>query len=316
MKIGIVSYPTFGGSGVVATELGKALAANGHQVHFITYNQPAGLDFFSANLFYHEVSISKYPLVDFPPYELALSSKMVDVIRFEKLDLLHVHYAIPHASAAFMAKQILKTYNIDIPVITTLHGTDITLVGRDPSYNPVVTFSINQSDGVTAVSENLKQDTLKHFDINRDIEVIPNFIDLNRFSLQPREHFKRAIAPGDERVLIHTSNFRKVKRTMDVIQVFKKVKEKIPSKLLMVGDGPERASNEKLCRELEIMDDVRFLGKQDAVEEILSVSDLFLMPSESESFGLAALEAMACRVPVVATNVGGIPELMVDNVTG
>lgn len=316
MKIGIVCYPTFGGSGVVATELGKALAANGHQVHFITYNQPARLDFFSANLFYHEVSISKYPLFDFPPYELALSSKMVDVIRFEKLDLLHVHYAIPHASAAFMAKQILKTYNIDIPVITTLHGTDITLVGRDPSYNPVVTFSINQSDGVTAVSENLKEDTLKHFDIDRDIEVIPNFIDLNRFSLQPREHFKRAIAPGDERVLIHTSNFRKVKRTMDVIQVFKKVKEKIPSKLLMVGDGPERASNEKLCRELEIMDDVRFLGKQDAVEEILSVSDLFLMPSESESFGLAALEAMACRVPVVATNVGGIPELIVDKVTG
>jgi len=316
MRIGIVCYPTFGGSGVVATELGKALAANGHQVHFITYNQPARLDFFSANLFYHEVSISKYPLFDFPPYELALSSKLVDVIRFEKLDLLHVHYAIPHASAAYMAKQILKTYNINIPVITTLHGTDITLVGRDPSYNPVVTFSINQSDGVTAVSDNLKQDTLKHFEINRDIKVIPNFIDLNRFSLKPREHFKRAIAPGDERVLVHTSNFRKVKRTMDVIQTFKKIKEKIPSKLLMVGDGPERANNEKLCRELDIWDDVRFLGKQDAVEEILSVSDLFLMPSESESFGLAALEAMACKVPVVATNVGGIPELIEDRVSG
>src|SRR5690606_16811632 len=209
-----------------------------------------------------------------------------------------------------------KTYNIDIPVITTLHGTDITLVGRDPSYNPVVTFSINQSDGVTAVSEDLKQDTLKHFEITKDIRVIPNFIDLNRFSLKPREHFKRAIAPGDERVLIHTSNFRKVKRTMDVIHIFKKVKEKIPSKLLMVGDGPERASNEKLCRELGICDDVRFLGKQDAIEEILSVSDLLLMPSESESFGLAALEAMACKVPVIASNVGGIPELVVNGVSG
>ncbi len=316
MKIGIVCYPTFGGSGVVATELGKALAAHGHQVHFITYNQPARLDFFSANLFYHEVSISKYPLFDFPPYELALSSKLVDVVRFEKLDLLHVHYAIPHASAAYMAKQILKTYNIDIPVITTLHGTDITLVGRDPSYNPVVTFSINQSDGVTAVSEDLKKDTLNHFNIEKDIQVIPNFIDLTRFSLKPREHFKKAIAPGDERVITHTSNFRKVKRTMDVIHIFKKIKETIPSKLLMVGDGPERSNNEKLCRELGIVDDVRFLGKQDAVEEILSVSDLFLMPSESESFGLAALEAMACKVPVVATNVGGIPELIVNGVTG
>jgi N-acetyl-alpha-D-glucosaminyl L-malate synthase BshA len=316
MKIGIVCYPTFGGSGVVATELGKALAAHGHQVHFITYNQPARLDFFSANLFYHEVSISKYPLFDFPPYELALSSKLVDVVRFEKLDLLHVHYAIPHASAAYMAKQILKTYNINIPVITTLHGTDITLVGRDPSYNPVVTFSINESDGVTAVSEDLKKDTLNHFNITKEIQVIPNFIDLSRFNLKPREHFKKAIAPGDERVITHTSNFRKVKRTMDVIQIFKKIKEKIPSKLLMVGDGPERANNEKLCRELGIVDDVRFLGKQDAVEEILSVTDLFLMPSESESFGLAALEAMACKVPVIATNVGGIPELIVNGVTG
>jgi N-acetyl-alpha-D-glucosaminyl L-malate synthase BshA len=316
MKIGIVCYPTFGGSGVVATELGKALAANGHQVHFITYNQPARLDFFSANLFYHEVSISKYPLFDFPPYELALASKLVDVVRFEKLDLLHVHYAIPHASAAYMAKQILATYDINIPVITTLHGTDITLVGKDPSYNPVVTFSINQSDGVTAVSEDLKKDTLNHFDVRKEIRVIPNFIDLNRFSLKPREHFKRAIAPGDERVIVHTSNFRKVKRTQDVIKVFKKIKEVIPSKLLMVGDGPERANNELLCRELGIGDAVRFLGKQDAVEEILSVSDLFLMPSESESFGLAALEAMACKVPVVATRVGGIPELVEHGVSG
>jgi N-acetyl-alpha-D-glucosaminyl L-malate synthase BshA len=316
MKIGIVCYPTFGGSGVVATELGKALADNGHQVHFITYSQPARLDFFSANLFYHEVNISKYPLFDFPPYELALASKLVDVVRFAKLDVLHVHYAIPHASAAFMAKQILKTYDIEIPVITTLHGTDITLVGRDPSYNPVVTFSINQSDGVTAVSENLKEDTLKHFKITRDIRVIPNFIDLTRFSLKPREHFKKAIAPGDERILIHTSNFRKVKRIADVINIFEMVHRAMPSKLLMVGDGPERVNAEQLCRDLNICQDVRFLGKQEAVEEILSVSDLFLMPSESESFGLAALEAMACKVPVITTNVGGLPELNINGVTG
>lgn len=316
MKIGIVCYPTFGGSGVVATELGKALADNGHQVHFITYSQPARLDFFSANLFYHEVNISKYPLFDFPPYELALASKLVDVVRFAKLDILHVHYAIPHASAAFMAKQILKTYDIEIPVITTLHGTDITLVGRDPSYNPVVTFSINQSDGVTAVSEYLKEDTYKHFKITRDIRVIPNFIDLTRFSLKPREHFKKAIAPGDERILIHTSNFRKVKRIADVINIFDRVRKVIPSKLLMVGDGPERVNAEQLCRDLNIGQDVRFLGKQEAVEEILSVSDLFLMPSESESFGLAALEAMACKVPVITTNVGGLPELNINGVTG
>lgn len=316
MKIGIVCYPTFGGSGVIATELGKALADNGHQVHFITYSQPARLDFFSANLFYHEVNISKYPLFDFPPYELALASKLVDVVRFAKLDVLHVHYAIPHASAAFMAKQILKTYDIEIPVITTLHGTDITLVGRDPSYNPVVTFSINQSDGVTAVSENLKEDTLKHFKITRDIRVIPNFIDLTRFNLKTREHFKKAIAPGDERILIHTSNFRKVKRIADVVHIFEKVHKAMPSKLLMVGDGPERVNAEQLCRDLNISQDVRFLGKQEAVEEILSVSDLFLMPSETESFGLAALEAMACKVPVITTNVGGLPELNINGVTG
>lgn len=316
MKIGIVCYPTFGGSGVVATELGKGLADKGHEVHFITYSQPARLDFFSANLFYHEVNIAKYPLFDFQPYELALASKLVDVVRFEKLDLLHVHYAIPHASAAFMAKQILKTYGIEIPVITTLHGTDITLVGRDPSYSPVVTFSINQSDGVTAVSEYLKQDTFKHFEINRDIRVIPNFIDLKRFSLKPREHFKRAIAPGEERILVHTSNFRKVKRIADVVEVFYRVQKEIPSKLLMVGDGPERVNAEKQCRDLEICQHVRFLGKQEAVEEILSVSDLFLMPSGSESFGLAALEAMACKVPVISTNAGGLPELNINGVTG
>lgn len=316
MKIGIVCYPTFGGSGVVATELGKALAAHGHQIHFITYSQPARLDFFSENLYYHEVSISKYPLFDFPPYELALASKLVDVVRFEKLDVLHVHYAIPHASAAFMAKQILATYGIHIPVVTTLHGTDITLVGKDKSYSPVVTFSINQSDGVTAVSQNLKEETLSHFDITRDIHVIPNFVDLQRFSLKPRQHFKQAIAPGDERVLVHTSNFRKVKRTDDVIRIFKKVQEAIPSKLLMVGDGPERANAEQLSRDLGISNDVRFLGKQEAIEEILSVSDLFLIPSGSESFGLAALEAMACKVAVISSNTGGLPELNIDGVTG
>ena len=316
MKIGIVCYPTFGGSGVVATELGKALADHGHQVHFITYSQPARLDFFSENLFYHEVSVSKYPLFDYAPYELALSSKMVDVVRFEQLDLLHVHYAIPHASAAFMAKQILATFGIHIPVVTTLHGTDITLVGRDLTYKPVVTFSINQSDGVTAVSEDLKKSTYAHFDIQKDIKVIPNFIDLKRFSLKPKDHFKKAIAPQGERILIHTSNFRKVKRTQDVIHIFKKILDKVPAKLLMVGDGPERVNCEQLCRDLEVCDHTRFLGKQDAIEEILSVADLFMMPSESESFGLAALEAMACKVPVISSNTGGLPELNVDGVTG
>jgi N-acetyl-alpha-D-glucosaminyl L-malate synthase BshA len=316
MKIGIVCYPTFGGSGVVATELGKALANQGHQVHFITYSQPARLDFFSANLFYHEVSVRDYPLFDYAPYESALASKLVDVVRFEQLDILHVHYAIPHASAAFMAKQILATYGINIPFVTTLHGTDITLVGKDATYKPVVTFSINQSDGITTVSEDLKEDTYGHFDIKKEIKVIPNFIDFNRFSLQPKDHFKKAIAPNNERILIHTSNFRKVKRTEDVIRMFEKVQQKIPSKLLMVGDGPERSANEQLCRELGIGDNVRFLGKQDAVEEILSVSDLFIIPSENESFGLAALEAMACKVPVISSNAGGLPELNIDDFCG
>ena len=316
MKIGIVCYPTFGGSGVVATELGKALADHGHQVHFVTYNQPARLDFFSENLFYHEVAVSKYPLFEYPPYELALASRLVDVVRFEKLDILHVHYAIPHASAAFMAKQILMTYGIYIPVVTTLHGTDITLVGKDRTYQPVVTFSINKSDGVTAVSEHLRKDTFEFFEIENEIRVIPNFIDMKRFSLKAKDHFKKAIAPAGEKILIHTSNFRKVKRTTDVIRIFAKIIERIPSKLLMVGDGGERTDCEQLARDLGVNDNVRFLGKQDAIEEILSVSDLFLMPSQSESFGLAALEAMACKVPVVSSNAGGLPELNVDGVTG
>jgi N-acetyl-alpha-D-glucosaminyl L-malate synthase BshA len=316
MKIGIVCYPTFGGSGVVATELGKALADHGHQVHFVTYNQPARLDLFSENLFYHEVSVSNYPLFDFPPYELALASRLVDVVRFEKLDILHVHYAIPHASAAFMAKQILLTYGIYIPVVTTLHGTDITLVGRDSTFKPVVTFSINKSDGVTAVSEHLRNDTYRYFDIEQDIKVIPNFIDLKRFNLKAKDHFKKAIAPAGEKIVVHTSNFRKVKRTEDVIRIFARLIEKIPAKLLMVGDGGDRSKCEQLSRDLGVSDNVRFLGKQDAIEEILSVSDLFLMPSESESFGLAALEAMACKVPVITSNAGGLPELNIDGVTG
>lgn len=301
---------------MVATELGKALADNGHHVHFITYNQPARLDFFSENLYYHEVAVSKYPLFDYPPYELALASRMVDVVRHEQLDVLHVHYAIPHASAAFMAKQILATYGIHIPVITTLHGTDITLVGNDRTYKPVVTFSINQSDGVTAVSQHLKDDTYRFFEIDRDIQVIYNFIDLKRFSLKPRDHFKKAIAPNGEKILVHTSNFRRVKRTQDVVRMFARISEAIPSKLLMVGDGQERPECEQLCRDLGVADNVRFLGKQDAVEEILSISDMFLMPSESESFGLAALEAMACKVPVISSNVGGLPELNIDGQTG
>src|SRR6202000_3474088 len=241
---------------------------------------------------------------------------LVDVVRFEKLDILHVHYAIPHASAAFMAKQILLSYGIYIPVVTTLHGTDITLVGKDRTYKPVVTFSINKSDGVTAVSEHLKRDTYEFFEIETDIKVIPNFIDLNRFSLKAKDHFKKAIAPSGQKIIIHTSNFRKVKRTEDVIKIFAKLVKKIPSKLLMVGDGVERSYCEQLCRDLGVWNDVRFLGKQDAVEEILSVADLFLMPSQSESFGLAALEAMACKVPVISSNAGGLPELNVDGETG
>lgn len=316
MKIGIVCYPTFGGSGVVATELGKALASKGHQVHFITYSQPARLDFFSENLYYHEVAIGQYPLFDYAPYETALASKMVDVVRYEKLDLLHVHYAIPHASVAFLAKQILATYGIKIPVVTTLHGTDITLVGKDRSFSSVVTFSINQSDGVTAVSQNLKDQTLEYFDIKNDIKVIPNFIDLKRFHKKNREHFRKAIAPNDEHIIVHTSNFRKVKNTGDVIRIFEKINQKQPAKLLMVGDGPERRNSEELARQLGIWEHVRFLGKQDAIEEILSVTDLFVMPSGSESFGLAALEAMACEVPLISSNTGGLPELNVHGFSG
>lgn len=316
MKIGIVCYPTFGGSGVIATELGKALAEKGHQIHFITYSQPVRLDFFSENISYHEVEISKYPLFEYAPYETALTSKLVDVVKYEKLDLLHVHYAIPHASVAYFAKQILAEQGIHIPVVTTLHGTDITLVGRDASYEPVVTFAINHSDGITTVSDSLRKDTYHNFKITKDIEVIPNFIDLKRFSKKAKDHFKKAIASSGEKLVVHTSNFRKVKRVQDVVYTFERIARQLPSKLLLIGDGPERTTIEKLCRELAVCEQIRFLGKQDAIEEILSVSDLFIMPSESESFGLAALEAMACQVPVISTNTGGMPELNVHGVTG
>ncbi len=316
MRIGIVCYPTFGGSGVVATELGKALGKKGHEVHFITYSQPMRLDFFNQNIFYHEVSFNSYPLFKYPPYEMALASKMVDIAKFAKLDLLHVHYAIPHASAAYQAKQILAEEKINLPFITTLHGTDITLVGKDPSYEPVVAYSINKSDGVTSVSENLKEDTLSHFNITNDIRVIPNFIDLERFKKYEKGHFKTAICPNGEKLIVHTSNFRTVKRVDDAIRIFKTISDNIPAKLLLVGDGPERVNMEVLCRELNVCDDVRFLGKLDAVEEVLSVADLFLMPSEKESFGLAALEAMACEVPIISTNAGGIPELNLHGKTG
>ncbi len=316
MKIGIVCYPTYGGSGVVATELGKALADKGHEVHFITYKQPFRLDHFSNNLFYHEVNIADYPLFDYAPYETVLASKLVDVTKYQGLDLIHVHYAIPHASAAYLAKQILREEGINVPVITTLHGTDITLVGKDATYAPVVTFSINKSDGVTAVSQNLKDETYQHFNIKRDIEVIPNFIDFQRFSKTNKEHFRKAIAPDGEKIMIHVSNFRKVKRVRDVVKVFKQVVEQVPAKLLLVGDGPERPHVEQLCRELDICNHVRFLGKQEAVEELLAISDLFMIPSGSESFGLAALEAMACEVPVISSNIGGLPEINIHGQTG
>ena len=281
MNIGIVCYPTYGGSGVVATELGKYLADKGHQLHFLSYEQPARLDYFSNNVFYHEVSVNEYPLFRYPPYELALTSKMVDLVLSTDIDLLHVHYAIPHAAAAVMAKHILRSKNTDVPVITTLHGTDITLVGRDSTYTPVVNYALENSDGITAVSNSLKKDTYTHFEVSNEIEVIPNFVDFSRFSKQPKEHFKKAIAPNGERIVIHTSNFRKVKRVEDVIAVFARIKEAIPSRLLLIGDGPERFRMEEICRELDITESVSFLGKQEAVEEVLSVGDLFLLPSET-----------------------------------
>lgn len=317
MKIGIACYPTFGGSGVLATELGKALADKGHKVHFITYQQPVRLNVFNANIFYHEVRVPTYPLFDYPPYEVALASTMVDAIINHDLDLMHVHYAIPHASAAYMAKQIVKSKTgRNIPVITTLHGTDITLVGRDKTYEPVVTFSINESDTITSVSENLKEETYKNFPITKPIEVITNFVDVARFAKKPIDAFKKVIAPHGEKILLHASNFRKVKRVDDVIKVFAQVLKQIPAKLMMVGDGPERPAAEELARHLGIADDVRFVGKQEQMEDIMNVSDIFLLTSDYESFGLSALEAMAARAIVISTNAGGLPEINIDGVTG
>lgn len=315
MKIGIVCYPTYGGSGVMATELGNGLAERGHEVHFITYQQPVRLSF-HPNIYFHEVSVPTYPLFDFPPYESALTSTLVHVIQTHNLDVLHVHYAVPHASAAYFAKQILKNSGKPVPFITTLHGTDITLVGKDPNYKPVVTFSMAESDALTAVSENLREETYRNFDIEKEILVIPNFVDLRRFRQTDKDHFKKMLAPNGERILAHTSNFRKIKRVPDVIKTFAKVRAQIPSKLLMVGDGPERQHAEELARCMGVLNDVRFLGKQDQMDEILSITDLFLLPSEYESFGLAALEAMACGVPVISSNAGGLGEINVDGQTG
>jgi len=316
MKIGIVCYPTFGGSGVVATELGLGLADKGHDVHFITYKRPVRLTAFHTNVYFHEVTSMEYPLFEYTPYETSLASKLVDVVRFEKLDILHVHYAIPHAAVAYIAKQILKSKGINIPVVTTLHGTDITLVGNDSSFAPVVEFSINESDDVTAVSRQLKEETLATFQIKKDIRVIHNFIDFSRFRKTNKDHFRKAIAPDGEKILVHISNFRKVKRVEDVIHIFQKVLKSVKSKLLLIGDGPERKYMEELCRTLHLCDEIRFLGKQEAVEELLAISDLFILPSENESFGLAALEAMACEVPVISSNAGGLPEVNIDGVTG
>ncbi|MBL7705523.1 MAG: N-acetyl-alpha-D-glucosaminyl L-malate synthase BshA [Taibaiella sp.] len=318
MKIGIVCYPTFGGSGVLATELGMALADKGHDVHFITYQQPVRLaNSFRPNIFFHEVSVPVYPLFDFPPYESALVSTMVSVVNNYDLDVLHVHYAIPHASSAYFAQQILKDAGKNIPYITTLHGTDITLVGRDKTYAPIVTFSLNQSTAITAVSHNLKQETLSNFNIQKEIDVIYNFVDVQRFQRKEKEHFKRMIAPNGERIITHVSNFRKVKRVDDVIKIFEKIRKEVPSKLIMIGDGPERTEAEELVKQFcNLQTDVRFLGKQEQVEEIFSISDLFLLPSAYESFGLAALEAMACGIPVISSNAGGLPEINQQGVTG
>tara|TARA_R100001143_G_scaffold63570_1_gene72055 strand:+ start:4867 stop:6000 length:1134 start_codon:yes stop_codon:yes gene_type:complete len=317
MNIGIVCYPTFGGSGVVATELAKGLANRGHTLHILSYARPARLDSFRTDITYHEVDLSSYPLFEYPPYDLALANMMVNLIQFEKLDILHVHYAIPHATSAYLAKQILNSKASKVPVITTLHGTDITLIGSDPTYKQVVDFSINQSDGVTAVSEYLRDETYRLFDIKKDIKVIPNFIDLDRFKKSKKEHFKRAICPDGEKVVTHVSNFREVKRVPDVIETFSHVLTNgVKAKLLMVGDGPDRSKAELKCRELGMCDHVRFLGKQEQVEEVLSISDLFLIPSGSETFGLAALEAMSCSVPVVSSNIGGLPEVNIHGVTG
>ena len=315
-KIGIVCYPTYGGSGVVATELGMALASKNHEVHFISYSQPFRLDVFSNKINFHEVSVPDYPLFEYIPYEHNLTAKLVDVVLHEKLNLLHVHYAIPHASAALSAKQILAAQGIHIPIITTLHGTDITLLGKDKSFKSVIEFAINNSDAVTAVSKSLKKETITSFKLEKKIQVIPNFIDSTLYKFENDKTLRRSFAKDSEKIIIHISNFRKVKRVQDVLKVFVKIRKEIPSKLLLIGDGPERLKMEQLCRNLDLCDNVRFIGKLKAVERVLSVSDLFLLPSETESFGLVALEAMASKVPVVSSNSGGLPEVNIEGKTG
>jgi L-malate glycosyltransferase len=316
MKIGITCYPTYGGSGAVATELGLALASLGHQVHFISYAIPHRLNHFFENVFFHEVELSTYPLFEHSLYDLALTSKMLEVIEFENLDLMHVHYAIPHAVSAYLARQVLRRSKKDLKFITTLHGTDITLVGLEPSFMPLVKFSIEESDGVTTVSRFLKEKTLTNYNIEKDIGVIYNFIDIEKYKPKESELFRKHLAPCGEKVLVHTSNFRLVKRVADTIRVIEKVRKEVPAKLVLVGDGPDRSDCERLARELDLQKDVIFLGKQDGLTEIINAADIFLMPSQSESFGLSALEAMACGVPVVSTSVGGLPELNIHNETG
>ena len=316
LKIGIVCYPTYGGSGVVATELGIALADKGHEVHFISYDQPFRLDLYSENIYFHQVNVPDYPLFEYAPYELNLTSKLVDVALHEKLNILHVHYAIPHASAAVSAKQILATYGIHIPIITTLHGTDITLLGKDKSFKPVIEYAINQSDAVTAVSQNLKDETLLNFKIKDEIKVIPNFIDMSLYNQDCNKILRDKFAKKEEPILVHISNFRKVKRVKDVVKIFEKVNKQVTSKLLMIGDGPERLKAEQLCRKLGIAKQVRFLGKLKVIEKFLCIADVFVLPSETESFGLVALEAMASKVAVISTNSGGLPEVNIDGKTG
>ena len=316
LKIGIVCYPTYGGSGVVATELGIALADKGHEVHFISYDQPFRLDLYSENIYFHQVNVPDYPLFEYAPYELNLTSKLVDVAIHEKLNILHVHYAIPHASAAVNAKQILATYGIHIPIVTTLHGTDITLLGKDKSFKPVIEYAINQSDAVTAVSEDLKEETLLNFKIKDEIKVIPNFIDMSLYKQECNQVLRDKFAKKEEAILVHISNFRKVKRVQDVVKIFEKVNKQVPSKLFMIGDGPERLKAEQLCRKLGIAKHVRFLGKLKVIEKFLCIADVFVLPSKTESFGLVALEAMASKVAVISTNSGGLPEVNIDGETG
>ena len=316
MKIGIVCYPTFGGSGVVATELGLELSKRGHEIHFITYNQPVRLELLGNNVHYHEVTVAEYPLFHYQPYELALSSKLVDMVKLHKIDILHVHYAIPHAYAAYMAKKMLQEEGIYVPIVTTLHGTDITLVGSHPFYKPAVTFSINKSDAVTTVSQSLKDDTIRLFDITNDISVVPNFIDLDKYNHGFTDCQRGIMARDNEKIITHISNLRPVKRAQDVISIFYNIQKEMPAKLMLVGEGPDREKIEMQCQKLGILDKVIFFGRSNEIDKILCFSDLFLLPSETESFGLAALEAMASGVPVISSNTGGIPEVNINGVSG